>query len=133
MEYLVDTNILVYETVLDSIYHDEVAANLERLGRVYVPTLTLIELAIVLHRLRLNNELIIERIREIMTEDRYTLVDISAEDLENALSTLEKEGKGVSTLNDKIILSVAKRLRLGVYTYDKKLKKQCMQNNISTL
>ena len=133
MEYLVDTNILVYETILDSVYHEDVASNLERMGRVYVSTVTLIELAIVLWKLRLNNKLIIDRLRELMTEDRYVLIDISIKDIGNAIETLEKEDVSISSLNDKIILSAAKRLNLGIYTYDKKLRKQCKQNNIPIL
>lgn len=51
MEAIVDTNILVYEMVEDSIYHEEVVDRLGRLERVHIPTNILIEFILVLKKL----------------------------------------------------------------------------------
>jgi len=133
MEYLVDTNVLVYETIVDSAYHREVVSNLERLSKVYISTISLVELSLVLWRLQVDNELIIERIKEIVSDNRYILIDVSTADVIDALKMIEEEGMSISYLSDKIILSTAKRLKLGIYTYDKKLRGECQRNNVPTL
>jgi predicted nucleic acid-binding protein len=133
MDYIADTNILVYETILDSKFHNDVVSRLNELGQIYVPTIVLIELSIVLRRLHLDNKLIVERIREIMDEDRYIILEIETKDIKNALDMILEKDINMSELNDKIILSMAKRLKLGIYTYDKKLRAECKEHNIVTL
>jgi len=133
MEYLVDTNILIYEMIEDSQYHDEVVSKLNKLDRVNVSIISLIELALVLWRLNIPTKIIINRLYELMIDEKYNIVELEKRDFENALNMIRKEALSISRLNDKIILSTAARNKWGIYTYDKDLKRECKKIGIPTL
>ncbi|HEW94189.1 hypothetical protein DRN87_03595 [Candidatus Geothermarchaeota archaeon] len=133
MEYLVDTNILIYEMIEDSQYHDEVVSKLNKLDRVNVSIISLIELALVLWRLNIPTKIIINRLYELIIDEKYNIVELEKRDLENALNMIRKEVLSISRLNDKIILSTAARNKWGIYTYDKDLKRECKKIDIPTL
>jgi len=133
MEYLVDTNILIYEMIEDSQYHDEVVSKLNKLDRVNVSIISLIELALVLWRLNIPTKIIINRLYELIIDEKYNIVELEKRDLENALNMIRKEVLSISRLNDKIILSTAARNKWGIYTYDKDLKRECKKIGIPTL
>ncbi len=133
MEYIVDTNILVYETIEDSEYHNDVVSKLDKLENVYVPSIVLLELSIVLKRLGLNKELIYGRLKEIIDDDRYIILDYLASDLTSAIEILIDEKEDIRSLVDKSLLAIALRRDMGIYTYDKALIKQCRRMGIPIL
>lgn len=125
MECIVDTNVLVYETFEDSEFHEEVVKKLSEMEFIYVPGVVILELTIILKRLKYDSSIILDKIREIFNSNRYVVLDIYVDDIIFAIDILSRHGKNVSSLNDKIVLSVAKRLGKPIYTYDKDLKRQC--------
>ncbi len=125
MECIVDTNVLVYETFEDSEFHEEVVKKLSEMELIYVPGVVILELTIILKRLKYDSSIILDKIREIFNSNRYVVLDIYVDDIIFAIDILSRHGKNVSSLNDKIVLSVAKRLGKPIYTYDKDLKRQC--------
>ncbi len=125
MECIVDTNVLVYETFEDSESHEEVVKKLSEMELIYVPGVVILELTIILKRLKYDSSIILDKIREIFNRNRYVVLDIYVDDIIFAIDILSRHGKNVSSLNDKIVLSVAKRLGKPIYTYDKDLKRQC--------
>ncbi len=125
MECIVDTNVLVYETFEDSEFHEEVVKKLSEMELIYVPGVVILELTIILKRLKYDSSIILDKIREIFNRNRYVVLDIYVDDIIFAIDILSRHGKNVSSLNDKIVLSVAKRLGKPIYTYDKDLKRQC--------
>ena len=60
MEAIVDTNVLVYETIEDSMYHEEVVNRLERIDVLYLPTNVLIEFILVMKKLGLKFEVVVD-------------------------------------------------------------------------
>jgi len=133
MEYIVDKNILVYETIEDSNYYNDVVSKLDKFDYIYVPVLVILELSIVLKRLVLREDLIYERLKEIIDDDRYILIDYLSGDLISAVETLIDEQGDIRSLIDKSLLSMAARIGLGIYTYDKKLIRQCKKRRIPIL
>ena len=125
MECIVDTNVLVYETFEDSESHEEVVKKLSEMELIYVPGVVILELTIILKRLKYDSSIILDKIREIFNSNRYVVLDIYVDDIIFAIDILSRHGKNVSSLNDKLVLSVAKRLGKPIYTYDKDLKRQC--------
>ena len=124
METIIDTNILIYATVEDSIYYGEASGRLNELAKVYIPTNVMIEYVLVLKKLGVDEEFIIKKVKEIISDEKNKLIGITKRDFEEVLRMMEKEKIDVRRINDEIILSIARRNNLSLYTYDKRLKRQ---------
>lgn len=124
MGAVIDTNILVYATVEDSVYHKEVTGRLEELAKVYIPTNVMVEYILVLKKLGVDEEFIINKVMEVLSDEKTRLTGITKKDFEEALRMIEKEKVDVNRINDKVILSIARRNDLPLYTYDRQLRQQ---------
>jgi hypothetical protein len=124
VEAVIDTNVLVYATVEDSVHHKEVTGRLEELAKVYIPTNVMIEYILVLKKLGVDEEFIINKVMEILSDEKTRLTGITKKDFEEALRMIEKEKVDVNRINDKVILSIARRNDLPLYTYDRQLRQQ---------
>jgi len=133
MEAIIDTNILVYETIEDSMYHKEVVEKLKDLESLYVPTNILIEFILVMKRLKLENQIIMRKILEILEDPRINLINIAKMDFKESLKIIIRENKDMKEINDKIILALAKRKNLPIYTYDRQLKQQARKYGVKVL
>ena len=133
MEAIIDTNILVYETIEDSMYHKEVVEKLKDLESLYVPTNILIEFILVMKRLKLENQIIMRKILEILEDPRINLINIAKMDFKESLKIIIRENKDMKEINDKIILALAKRKNLPIYTYDRRLKQQARKYGVKVL
>ncbi len=132
-ECIVDTNILVYETIIDSEYHEKVNETLSKIDRVYVTVQTLLELSLVLKKLGIKDDLIVERLWEIILDDRYIVLDLTPDEISKALSILESEDKDVRDLIDKTLIAKSMKLDIPLYTFDEKLRRQCKKNGVKTI
>ena len=133
MEVIVDTNILVYETVEDSIYHKDVMEKLEKIDVLYLPTNILIEFILVMKKLGLEENFIVNKVLEILEDKRIRLFSIKSVDFREALKIIGQEKMNTGKINDKIVLALARKNKLPIYTYDKQLKRQAKNLGIGTI
>jgi len=133
MEAIIDTNILVYETIEDSMYHKEVVEKLKDLESLYIPTNILIEFILVMKKLKLENQIIMRKILEILEDPSITLINIAKMDFKESLRIIIRENRDMKEINDKIILALAKRKNLPIYTYDRRLKQQARKYGVKVL
>ena len=133
MEAIIDTNILVYETIEDSMYHKEVVEKLKDLESLYIPTNILIEFILVMKKLKLENQIIMRKILEILEDPSTSLINIAKMDFKESLRIIIRENRDMKEINDKIILALAKRKNLPIYTYDRQLKQQARKYGVKVL
>ena len=133
MEAIIDTNILVYETIEDSMYHKEVVEKLKDLESLYIPTNILIEFILVMKKLKLENQIIMRKILEILEDPSTSLINIAKMDFKESLKIIIRENRDMKEINDKIILALAKRKNLPIYTYDRQLKQQARKYGVKVL
>jgi len=133
MEAIIDTNILIYETIEDSMYHKEVVEKLKDLESLYIPTNILIEFILVMKKLKLENKVIMHKISEILEDPSISLISIAKMDFKESLKVIIRENRDMKEINDKIILALAKRKNLPIYTYDRQLKQQARKYGVKVL
>ncbi len=133
MEAVVDTNILVYEMVEDSMYHDEVCRRLGKLRLIYIPTNVLIEFVLVLRKIGVSDSIIYDKLRELLSRRDVRISPLKAADFMKAVKTLSSGGHSSRYINDKLILALAERRRIPIYTYDKQLEKQAVESGVRTI
>jgi predicted nucleic acid-binding protein len=133
MEAIIDTNVLVYETVEDSLYHEEATKKMGELKMVHLPTNVLIEFILLMKRLGLSEGFIAKKVLRILEGENFKLVDITSSDFKESLSLIAREGTSVKRINDKMILALARRKGLPILTYDKQLKQQAGELRLKTI
>ena len=133
MEAIIDTNILIYETIEDSMYHKEVVEKLKDLESLYIPTNILIEFILVMKKLKLENKVIMHKISEILEDPSISLISIAKMDFKESLKIIIRKNRDMKEINDKIILALAKRKNLPIYTYDRQLKQQARKYGVKVL
>ena len=72
------------------------------------------------------------KVEEYLQHHKTELVNETPEDIERALSLIEKEGLNLSQYNDKIMLSLAIRVA-SLATFDRKLRKQASARRVQIL
>ncbi|WP_062110879.1 PIN domain-containing protein [Sulfolobus acidocaldarius] len=103
---IVDTNVLIFDFIEDSQYHDVSRKLLNSLDRMLILPNILVEFILVSRRLKIRDEDIRSKVDEILKNS--ILVGVKKEDIKEAISLSLKE------INDAIIVSVAKRLNLPI-------------------
>ena len=123
-EAVVDTNVLVYDTFEDSLYHEAAARLLDSLDRWLIPLIVIYEYVWVLKGLNVEPAHVREKLLEYLTEEKCSLVREGADEVRWAISTVVEEGLSVARFNDKVVLSIAIRRNAPLATFDAKLRSQ---------
>lgn len=121
---ILDTNVLIYDTFEDTVYHKEARSLLDSLLEWNVPSVVIIEFVAFLNKLHLKREDILNKLDELINDPKFNLIEVEKEDLLAALKIVEGEQLSPLRLNDKIILSVSSRRKENLQTFDKKLKRE---------
>jgi len=124
VEAVIDTNVLVYDTVEDSSFHKDVRDKLSKLKKWIVPSVVLEEFALVLMQLNLEEGFIRDKIMEILSNGKTEVASLSRQHFIDSIDIISREGISVNRLNDILIVSVAKVKRSPIFTYDKDIKGQ---------
>jgi len=132
-EAVVDTNVLVYDTFEDSLYHETAARLLDNLDRWLVPLIVIYEYVWVLKGLNVESVHVKEKLLEYLTEGKCSLVREGADEIRWAISTVVEEGLSVARFNDKVALSIALRRRVPLATFDSKLRNQAKRLGIQAI
>ena len=124
---LIDTNVLVYSTFEDSERHKEAVKVLTE-NDVVIPQIVIYEYIWVLAKLTNNADLIKQKLEELKD---FEIVKEEIEDIIKGVEMLKYDNKSLRMLNDYIILALAKRLNIGLATYDNNLIKAGIKNGVN--
>jgi predicted nucleic acid-binding protein len=129
-ECVIDTNVLVYDTIEDSEHHETASAIIDNLDICIIPSVVLEEFIFTLAKLGLDNKIIYEKVIDLLETFEY--LPIEKEDIINALNMIEKEKVSFKKFNDKLILCIAERRKVKLLTFDKELQKEQKRYKISS-
>jgi predicted nucleic acid-binding protein len=130
-EAIVDTNVLVYDMIEDSVFHEKAASLLDALKRPLIPSVVVEEFLLVLEQLGVSRELIGRKLEEILSWGE--LVPLGKENFKTSLSMILREGLSFKRFNDKLVLSVAEKRKLPLLTFDAELRKESIRRGVRVL
>lgn len=119
MEAVVDTNFVIAVIFKDHEYHKEASKEWGRISRAYLSLISLTEIAYFL----MKNGVNLGIMDEVLSDPKIEIVVNTADDLRFAVNNRDRIA-GYDDFNDFLILSVARRLRLPLLTFDRKLKRK---------
>ena len=125
MEAVIDTNALVYDYVENSDLHAEASKWLDSLDGWLVPSVVIEEFVFVMKKAGVADGLLQKKVGETLADGRTRFVPVSAGDVKSAVSLLASEKASFMRFNDKLVLSVARRTRAPLLTFDRALRAQC--------
>ncbi len=132
MEALVDSNVYVYRAIRDSAHHLEARKFLEELSVWITPTLVFHEVIWALYEL-LGRENALKFAFVMLRHRKLRMVPTTEQDIRWALAEVEGEGISLARYNDKVILAVARRLKLPLLTFDKQLLSQASRSDVEVI
>ena len=127
---VVDTNVLIYDTFEDSVFHEEAKKLLDKIEKQIVPSVVLEEFIIFLIRIGVERKIISKKIEEILTSERIELAPLKKEDFELSLRLINKKRLSFKKINDKLILSLARRMKAPLATFDDGLRRECAAEGV---
>jgi predicted nucleic acid-binding protein len=79
------------------------------------------------------DDLIAEKVEEILTSENVEIKPVTKEEIKNAFSILVEEKSSFKKFNDKLILTLAKKNKTKILTFDKDLRKECKEHNVELI
>ena len=132
MKLLIDTNVLVYDTIEDSDHHQEAKNIIDEASEIYIPSIVIHEFIwILLRRLGLNPIFVIKKITEYLVEDpRTNYILENPQIINKALIMLKNDKSPPTMVNDYLILATATSLKATLATFDNELRKIAKRRGI---
>ncbi len=124
MRAVLDTNVLVYDTFEDSVFHDEARRLLDSLDVWVIPVIVLYEYVWLMRSLDIDLADLAEKVWEYAWDHRARVVSGGREAVRWALAVLREEGRPLSRFNDKVVLAVAQSEGLPLASFDERLRRQ---------
>ncbi|MFN3805168.1 MAG: PIN domain-containing protein [Pyrobaculum sp.] len=118
MRVVVDSN--VYRALRDQVHHNAAREILEELSEWITPTLVIYEVVWTL-RNKLGNDPALEYTSALLTHRKLVIVSATKDDIMRAIQTIKDEKTSLARFNDKLLLAIAKRLKIPLLTFDKQL------------
>jgi len=125
---VIDTNVLIYATFVDSEHHDEAYSILQR-HDVVIPYVVLYEYLWALAKLTREVEVVKTKPDEL-SDFPFVHEDLSV--IRRGISMLKEGGAPLSMVNDYIILSMAMS-EGALATYDKALRRLAAKRQVATI
>ncbi len=132
MKAVLDTNVLIYDTFEDSLFHLEAKEILDSLDEWIIPLIVIHEYVWILKSLEIAIDDVVYKVREYLDHHKTKLVLEDREDVLRALEIIRDENLSLSRYNDKIVLSIAQKVGTLV-TFDKRLRKQALATKLEVL
>ena len=134
MKLLLDTNVLIYDTVEDSEYHTIASEIIDKATQIYIPSIVIHEYIWVMLKLLQAPLNIVEiKLHEYLDDPRTVYILESVDILTNALKMLAEDKQSVREVNDYIILSTVQKYGLILATFDEKLRKIAISRNMKVV
>ncbi len=122
MKLLLDTNVLVYDTVEDSEYHDEAVKIIDSAGEILIPPIVVHEYIWVMLKFSVDPDVIVIKINEYLEDVRAKYLHETLRIIDHAFKMLKEDNASTKSVNDYIILSLALNNKIDIATFDKGLK-----------
>ncbi len=134
MRLLVDTNILVYDTVEDSDYHEQARKIIDEADEILIPSIVVYEYVWVMYKLaQVTPDFMLLKLKEYFEDPRITLVPEQVKLIYSALKMLKEDGESLREINDYIVLASALYYNSALATFDKKLKKKALERGVQVI
>jgi predicted nucleic acid-binding protein len=134
MKLLLDTNVLIYDTVEDSEYHSIASEIIDKAVQIFIPSTVIHEyLWIMLKLLQVPLNIIEIKLRDYLDDPRTVYISEDIDVLINALNMLIEDKQDVKEINNYIILSTARKYNLMLATFDKRLRKIAINRNVKVI
>ncbi len=127
MRAVLDTNVLVYDTFEDSVFHDEARRLLDSLDAWVIPIIVLYEYVWLMRSLGVDLDDVAEKVWEYAWDPKARVVSGGREAVRWALAVLREEGRPLSRFNDKVVLAVAQSEGLPLASFDERLRRQAVR------
>lgn len=127
LQAVADTNFLVAVMVEDDRNHKEALRIWGTMDRAVVPMVVLFELAFFLVKYSLDFELI----AKVVTDPKINVVENNLDDIQ-FLVRHSQEVRSYDDVGDQIILSVARRMGIGLKTFDRALAKRIENTHVQS-
>ena len=133
MTVLVDTNVLVYDTIENSPHHDSASEFIDESEDPIINSLSIVELGFVLPRYGLDNESVRMKTEELLHSDYFTVSWLSGKMMEKVSSFMVENKLSFRDFNDWIIAYDAYSRKVPLVTFDKILQKKCKKLGIQVI
>ena len=133
MTVLVDTNVLVYDTIENSPHHDSASEFIDESEDPIINSLSIVELGFVLPRYGLDNESVRMKTEELLHSDYFTVFWLSEKMMEKVSSFMVENKLSFRDFNDWIIAYDAYSRKVPLVTFDKILQKKCKKLGIQVI
>jgi len=129
MSAVIDTNVLIFDTFEDSQLHTEAHSRLDGLERWLIPSTVLHEYLSFMRAERVELDFTRNKMVEYLTNIKTVYQPIEATDILFAC----REMRNHTEYNDYLTLSVSKKTRQPLLTYDATLRKNCGRLGVKTV
>lgn len=123
---VVDTNVLIFDTFEDSDFHEEASNGLDSLSKWNLPSIVFHELVWFFKSREIDRSRAKLKIEEFLTNEKTIFFQCTADDVRFSIARMNN----YRNYNDYLILSVARRLELPLYTFDRELKKVTAKSGV---
>lgn len=132
MKAVIDTNVLIYDTFEDSVFHKQARSLLDMLEEWVIPLIVIYEYVWFMKGLEIDLKSAVEKTKEYILQPKSNILAEGVSDLVKTLDFLLSEDLSLSRFNDKVILSTA--LKVGsIVTFDGKLREQALKKGLAIL
>lgn len=125
MSALIDTNVLIFDTFEDSEFHRQASDGLNSLTNWYLPDIVFHEMMWFFRSRTIDQLKARLKIEEYLTNEKCVFSSCTPDDIRFAIDM-----KSYANYNDHLILSLAKRLELPLFTFDQELEKTAKKNAV---
>lgn len=133
MKAVIDTNVLVYDTIENSPFHEQASRLIDKLELPMVNSISIIELGFVLPRYGVDSHDVKRKLDELLQRDLFSVSWLSNKMLAGASEFVVKNNLSFRDFNDWIIAFDAYSRKIPIATFDRNLEKQCKKSGIEIL
>jgi len=119
---VIDTNVLIYDTVEDSKYHDTAKEILDSIDPWSIPSIVIYEYVWFFKRQNYGPKEVKTLLKNYLTDPRKKIITDDGDHSINSFNILEDENLSLKHFNDMIILSSTKGSDRSIATFDGKLR-----------
>ena len=124
---VIDTDVLIFDTFEDGEFHAEAASGLDSIERWCIPGMALHEFLWFFKGRDLPLSQARTKAEEYLTNEKSVFAPCTPDDIRFATRLMKRYHE----YNDLVILSVAKRMGLPLFSFDEALKKMATKNSVN--